>query len=126
MVQYGTMSEVSSHDTNGRCRYTMLLARPVAGLKDLLAKIDRIGSIEVDNQRVIFEYDSAQEDAASLLAELIARKLPVASFAPNARAGTGKFVRGWTISAPGRETMALVPSGNVFTLTPVKKPPKPA
>lgn len=84
MMQYGTVSHVANHADNGRWRYTVLLARPVAGLKDLLAKIEGVGNIDVDNQRVVIEYHSGQAQAADLLADLVSRKLPVASFTPNA------------------------------------------
>jgi ABC-2 type transport system ATP-binding protein len=84
VVQYGTVSHVAGHATNGRCRYTMMLAHPIADIKEQMGKIDAISGIEVDNQRIVFEYASGQDRAAALLAELVARKLPVASFAPNA------------------------------------------
>jgi ABC-2 type transport system ATP-binding protein len=84
VVQYGTVSHVAGHATNGRCRYTMTLAHPIADIKAQMGKIGAISGIEVDNQRIVFEYASGQDQAAALLAELVARKLPVASFAPNA------------------------------------------
>jgi len=43
-----------------------------------------MSTIEVDNQRVVFEYSSDQADAANLLAGLIEQRIPVASFSPNA------------------------------------------
>jgi ABC-2 type transport system ATP-binding protein len=83
MVQFGTVEHVVNQGTNGRCRYTMLLTRPITGLKDLLARIEGVGPVEVDNQRVLFEYHSGQEQAADLLAELVQQKIPVASFSAN-------------------------------------------
>ena len=80
MVQYGTVAQVAEHSSNGRCRYTMLLTRPIAGLRDQLAAIEGIDSVDVDNQRVVFEFENDQELAAELLAELVKRKIPVASF----------------------------------------------
>ena len=49
-----------------------------------LAAIADVGNVEVDNQRVVFEYASSPERAAALLADLVQRKIPVCSFAPNA------------------------------------------
>ncbi len=84
MMQLGTVAQVADHSSNGRCRYTMLLARPVAGLRDQMAGIEGISTVDVDNQRVVFEYENNQERAAELLEELVSRKIPVASFTANA------------------------------------------
>jgi ABC-2 type transport system ATP-binding protein len=83
MVQFGTVAQVADHGANGRCRYTVTLAHPVANLRDQLNGIGGITAIEVDNQRLTFEYDAGQEQAATLLADLVARRIPVASFSPN-------------------------------------------
>ncbi len=83
MVQFGTVSHVAAHGSDGRCRYTMTLARPVNGLKETLADIENLKGVNIDNQRVIFEYLSGADHSAKLLAELVKRSIPVASFAPN-------------------------------------------
>jgi ABC-2 type transport system ATP-binding protein len=85
MVQFGTVSTVAAgHAANGRIRYTLLLAHPVTRLKEELSAIAEVSSVEVDNQRVIFEYPSSPDRAAALLSELVQRRIPVCSFAPNA------------------------------------------
>jgi ABC-2 type transport system ATP-binding protein len=84
MVQFGTVSHVAGHAENGRIRYTLMLAHPVTRLKEELSGIAEVSSVEVDNQRVIFEYPSGADRAAALLAELVQRRVPVCSFAPNA------------------------------------------
>jgi ABC-2 type transport system ATP-binding protein len=85
MLQYGTVAEVAAHSGNGdRCRYTVVLARPVAGAADLLAGVPGVTGVEVDRDRVTLEYASTRDDAATLLNDLVVtRRLPVASFAAN-------------------------------------------
>jgi ABC-2 type transport system ATP-binding protein len=84
LVQYGTVAEVAEHSSNGRCRYTMTLTRPIAGLREQLAAMEGIDAVDVDNQRVVFEFDNDQEAAAELLAELVMKEVPIASFIANA------------------------------------------
>jgi ABC-2 type transport system ATP-binding protein len=85
MVQYGTVAQVAGGDAHvtGRCRYTAMLARPVAGLEATLASLPEVSAVQVENERVVFEYAADRASAARLLADLIARGIPVASFAPN-------------------------------------------
>ena len=83
MVQFGTVSHVAAHGGDGRCRYTMRLARPVNGLKETLAGIENLNSVEIDNQHVVFEYLTGADHAAVLLAELVKQEIPIASFAPH-------------------------------------------
>ena len=83
MVRFGTVSHVAAHGGDGRCRYTMRLARPVNGLKETLAGIENLNGVEIDNQRVVFEYLDGSDHAAVLLAELVRQKIPIASFAPH-------------------------------------------
>jgi ABC-2 type transport system ATP-binding protein len=83
MVQLGTVSHVAGHGSNGRVRYTVALAHPVARLKEMLGEIEGVGGVEVDNQRAVFEYASGADEAAGLLAELVRRRVPVCSFARN-------------------------------------------
>jgi ABC-2 type transport system ATP-binding protein len=84
IVKLGTVAEIASHGDASRCRYTIHLAHPVAGIARTLESIDCVSDITADGDRVVLEYASAREDAAALLEQLIARKIPVAAFAPNA------------------------------------------
>lgn len=83
IIRYGTVAQIAAGHDAGRCRYTMMLAHPVAALNELLAGINGVKQVEVDNHRVQIEYDSDREKAAALLADLISRQVPIASFAPN-------------------------------------------
>ena len=88
LVRFGTVAEVANEagaggDT-GRCRYTIVLARPVAGLERTLAELENVSDIDADGDRVVLEYPASRDAAAELLARLIERKIPVASFSPNA------------------------------------------
>lgn len=80
MVQFGTVAEISGHANNGRCRYAIRLADPVAGLEGRLALFDGIDAIQVDRDRLSLDYASDKASAARLLAQLIEAKIPVASF----------------------------------------------
>jgi len=84
MVQFGTVAQVSAHHEAGRSRYTVVLVRPVARVEEELAAIAGVTGVQVERDRVTLEYASGREEAAGLLAELVRRRLPVASFAPNA------------------------------------------
>ena len=84
LVRYGTVQEVASHGDASRCRYTIHLAHPVAGLERMLEGIDGVTEINADSDRIVLEYASAREDAADLLRQLLELKIPVAAFAPNA------------------------------------------
>jgi ABC-2 type transport system ATP-binding protein len=87
LVRFGTVAEVASHATNGdatRCRYTIALAHPVAGLERLLTEIVGVAHIAADGDRVVLEYGATRDAAAELLARLIGLKIPVAAFSPNA------------------------------------------
>ena len=86
LVRLGTVNEVANH-SNGdatRCRYTITLAHPVAGLERTLAEIEEIAHLVVDGERIVLEYGASRDAAAELLAALVERRIPVASFAPNA------------------------------------------
>jgi ABC-2 type transport system ATP-binding protein len=87
VVQSGTVAQIASHGQvqDGRCRYTVVLARPVAGVESMVGAIEGISSVALDTDRLTLEYFADRERAAALLEELIvARKLPVASFSANA------------------------------------------
>lgn len=84
LLQFGTVAEVAGAASGVTCRYTILLARPMAGLGDLLGKIAGVEDVQVDRERVTLEFYSDREEAAGLLAKLIEQKVPVASFSANA------------------------------------------
>jgi ABC-2 type transport system ATP-binding protein len=98
LVRFGTVAQVAADADAGRCRYTVHLVEPVLRLEELLSGLPDVTDVRVERERVSFEYLSAREAAAGLLAVLVARKVPVASFAPNApgieeaylRAGIGQ------------------------------------
>jgi ABC-2 type transport system ATP-binding protein len=82
IVRMGTVAQVAAAGEEGRCRYALGLARPVAQLAELLNAIEGVSGVQVDRVRATLEYSSQTEDAARLLAELVARRIPVASFGP--------------------------------------------
>ena len=82
IVRMGTVAQVAAAGEEGRCRYALGLARPVVRLAELLSGIEGVDGVQVDRVRATLEYSSQAEDAARLLAELVARGLPVASFGP--------------------------------------------
>src|SRR5699024_5101361 len=98
MVQFGTVHEVGHSAAEGRCRYTLTLAASVGGLCEILERIVDVTAVRVERDRASFEYPSHREAAAKLLVELIERRIPVASFGPDApgleeaylRAGMGQ------------------------------------
>jgi ABC-2 type transport system ATP-binding protein len=84
MIQFGTVGEVAASGNGHRCRYTIVLASPVARLADSLNQIEGVDGVQVERDRVTLEYASGRDDAARLLAELVGRRVPVAAFTPNA------------------------------------------
>jgi ABC-2 type transport system ATP-binding protein len=100
LVRFGTVAEVAgdAHLDDARCRYTLLLARAVPKLEELLRAIDGTSDVQADGDRGTLEYASGRDAAAELLATMIGRGLPVASFTPHApgleeaylRAGIGQ------------------------------------
>src|SRR4051812_37781779 len=84
LVRYGTVNEIAASGDSSRCRYTIILAHPVAGIERMLEEIEAISDVSCDGQRMTLEYTSERDDAAKLLAKLIKLQLPIASFAPNA------------------------------------------
>jgi ABC-2 type transport system ATP-binding protein len=84
MIQLGSVAEVS-HSANGqRCRYTVLLARPVPQLAATAGKIPGVSQVAVDGDRMILEYDTGKGAAAKLLGELMDLRIPIAGFSANA------------------------------------------
>lgn len=84
MVKFGTVAHVAAHgDGDGRCRYTVVLATSVPDIRQILGQLEGVAGVQADRDRVTFEFASAREDAAALLAQLVNRRVPVASFVPH-------------------------------------------
>ncbi len=84
MMKFGTVREISAGIDDGRCRYTLDLAQPVAGLKETLAQLAGVSRVEVDRLRVTLEYSSDRAGATELLKSLVALDIPLCGFAANA------------------------------------------
>ena len=84
LIRFGTVAEVANAASETRCRYTVVLARPVAALEEAVSSISGVTQVQVENERITLEFDSDRTRAATLLAELVKRDLPVASFGANA------------------------------------------
>ena len=84
IVRWGTVNEIATGGDATRCRYTIVLAHPVAGVERSLEQIEGVAGISYDGQRIVLEFASERDDAARLLAQMIKMNLPIASFAPNA------------------------------------------
>lgn len=84
LLQYGTVTEIANAGTADRCRYTMILARPVAGIADLLHQASSlVDGVSVDGETVTLTFPPDRRQAAQLLADLIRNDVPVASFSAN-------------------------------------------
>ncbi len=79
---FGTVAQLVAGQDHSRCRYLVVLARPMTGIEEILAENAEISDVTMERDRVVFEYPAEHEAAAELLGNLIARKVPVASFAP--------------------------------------------
>jgi ABC-2 type transport system ATP-binding protein len=84
LMQLGTVAQIANHGSGERSRYTIVLARAVPNLAQMLASIEGVSAVTVDTDRVTLEYASDRSAAAELLAALVAKTLPVASFTANA------------------------------------------
>lgn len=85
MMRFGTVADIAAHQgTDGRCRYTLVLARPIPHLQKILDLTQGLSGAQIERDRASFEYASDRGAAAALLAELITRQVPVASFVPHA------------------------------------------
>jgi ABC-2 type transport system ATP-binding protein len=85
MMRFGTVSDIAAHEgLDGRCRYTIVLARPIPHLQKILDAIEGVSGAQVERDRASFEYAGDRAAAAALLAELVSKQVPVASFVPNA------------------------------------------
>jgi len=83
IVQFGTVAQIGAGSDGELCRYTIALTRPVPDLKEILAGIAGVESVQIDRERVTFEFSSRRENAALLLAELVRQHVPVAAFSPH-------------------------------------------
>jgi len=93
MVRLGTVAQVASAAQDQRCRYTVLLARPVPQLAAIAGKIADVTHIQAEDSRLVLEFTSGREPAATLLAELMKLGLPVASFSANAASLEEAYLR---------------------------------
>jgi ABC-2 type transport system ATP-binding protein len=93
MIRMGTVAQVAQAAHGERCRYTVVLARPVPQLANLVAAISQVSDVAADNGRLILEYPSGHESAAALLAELMKLGLPVAGFGANAASLEEAYLR---------------------------------
>ena len=84
MVQFGTVREISAGVDDGRCAYTIHLAEPVAGMGELLEKIEGVSDVGLERMQLSLRYWSDRPRAAALLAELVRQGVPVAGFSANA------------------------------------------
>ena len=84
LVQFGTVAHVAGGGDAARCRYNLLLAEPVAKLEELLSILPDLKQLKVERDRATFEYFSDRAAAARLLAQLVAQRVPIAAFYPNA------------------------------------------
>lgn len=85
MVRFGTVSDVAaSEGSDGRCRYSLVLARPIPNFQKILDSIEGLTAAQVERDRASFEYVAERDAAATLLALLVGKQVPVASFVPHA------------------------------------------
>lgn len=79
--QFGTVREFVNGFATGRVRYQLSTARPTPELAVLLPETAGVSAVRVDGCHATFEFVDDSARAAVLLADLVARGLPVASFA---------------------------------------------
>jgi ABC-2 type transport system ATP-binding protein len=84
MLKFGTVAQVTNMHDSARCRYTILLTRPVVNFAATLGEIDNVTAVQMERDRVSLEFVSDREAAAELLAQLVRMKIPIASFTANA------------------------------------------
>jgi ABC-2 type transport system ATP-binding protein len=81
----GTVAEITAAAADlhrDRRRYHVTLARVTPDLRDVVTTIEGAGVVETNGEKFTVEWGRAPDDAAKLLAELVSRGLPVASFSP--------------------------------------------
>lgn len=84
LVKFGTVAEVSAGSDDGRCRYTLELAEPFAGLERDLAAKEGVGELEAGRTRLTFLYDANRAAAAELLRELVKKGVAISGFVAHA------------------------------------------
>lgn len=80
IVQFGTVSDISSSANGDRCRYKVGLARPFAGVPTILEGLEGVADVQAGRHELTLEYASNREAAAVLLAHLVREGVPVSSF----------------------------------------------
>src|SRR5579884_888059 len=57
MLKFGTVAQIAAQgDGAGRCRYSLLLARPTAGLEGVLSSIDGVAAVRIESDRASFDF----------------------------------------------------------------------
>jgi len=84
MMKFGTVAEVTHMHADVRCRYTIVLAKPIPQLAELFGKLTDVSAVQVERDHITFEFHNDRLAAAELLAQLIKQGLPIAAFSPNA------------------------------------------
>ncbi len=84
MLKFGTVGEITNMHDSRRCRYTLLLAKPMADIQIVLSGMADVSAVQIDRERISFEFVTDREAAAGLLGRLVGLKFPVASFSANA------------------------------------------
>lgn len=82
---FGTVAEITASAGNAMGdlqRYRVTLARATPHLREAVAAIQGVGAVDADDDSFTVEWGRSLDDASRLLAELVSRGLPVASFAP--------------------------------------------
>lgn len=82
IVRAGTVEEIARHGQENRCRIAMTLAGAVNGMADFLTALPGVADIQLDGEKVEFQYHSDKQEIARLLALLVGRGYPIASFSP--------------------------------------------
>ena len=85
IVKQGTVGEITAtaeEGRGGRCRYHVTLARVTPDLRDAVSAIAGAGAVDANGDKFTVEWGRTPEEANQLLAELMGRGLPVASFSP--------------------------------------------
>ena len=93
MIRFGTVREVSDHNQTQWQRYTISLAAPRNALDELLRGIEGVTVLQASEERAIVGFGAGRESGAALLSELLARKLQVCAFTPEAIGLEDAYIR---------------------------------
>ncbi|MGA2439676.1 MAG: ABC transporter ATP-binding protein [Tepidisphaeraceae bacterium] len=96
LTRIGTVAEFAQAAAGNRCRYTVLLARPIPRLAAMVENIQGVCQVVADGDRLILEYDVGREAAAALLAQLFNLRVPVAGFTANSASLEEAYLRSQT------------------------------